>query len=159
MKTIFFVLLITFSNRCICQKLTLDDLVRINSTNVSEVKKLIKAKGYTLTQITDGVYNAREYHFESNNKTGSNRTLFYRYLELYEFSSLDYGFTEKSEFENFRKIVKDRGFKLSIDPSENTHFERIDTYKKGKLEVNLWTYFGTGQENIDHYEVSVAINK
>jgi hypothetical protein len=145
----FFILTILPNVRS--QKLSLDDLLRTNSKGITEIRKTLKSKGFSLKVTGKGAHGESTYTWLS--KDGFNK-IYFRELDLdEESSSLSYSPISDKEYKSLTKEVLNRGFKrvpyFNSDPSTL----EIISYKKGKIDVSFYTF--TTNDDI-HYEIAVS---
>ena len=71
---IFIYFLLALKPNAYSQKLSLDDLFRINSKGITEIRKILKAKGFSLEDMNIGAYGAPTYKWFS--KDGAKQVFF-----------------------------------------------------------------------------------
>ena len=133
------------------QNLTLDELFKINSKGITEIRKILKAKGFSLKDIRKGVHGVPSYTWLSKSGT---KKIFFRELDLDEESStLSYSPLTVNEYESLKKEVLKRGFKQVPYNNYDPDTMEITSYKKGKVEVN---FFIIDKISNARYEVAVS---
>ena len=133
------------------QNLTLDELFKINSKGITEIRKILKAKGFSLKDIRKGVHGVPSYTWLSKSGT---KKIFFRELDLDEESStLSYSPLTVNEYESLKKEVLKRGFKQFPYNNYDPDTMEFTSYKKGKVEVN---FFIIDKISNARYEVAVS---
>ena len=135
MKKFLTVALIMFAiNDCVGQKISLDDLLRLNSKSIVEIREILKSKGYWLTGNRTGPNGESNYTWYAKDGV---RSLIFTQADLNDnSSSLNYSSLTKAEYEAFKKQLIGKGFKLI--PYKNFGIEsQMFVYKKGEQEISF----------------------
>lgn len=122
------------SNNCFSQKVTLDELLKLNSKGIVEIREILKSKGYWLTGNRTGPNGESNYTWYAKDGV---RSLIFTQPDLNDKSStLNYSSLTKAEYEFFKKQLQGKGFKLV--PYKNYGIEsQMYVYKKGELEISF----------------------
>ena len=134
MKNFFTVALMFATINCFAQKVTLDELLKLNSKGIGEIREILKSKGYWLTGNRTGPNGEANYTWYAKDGV---RSLNFRQTDVNDNSSiLNYSSLTKIEYEFFKKQVVSKGFKLL--PSKTYGIEsEMYVYKKGQLEISF----------------------
>ncbi|MEJ7627837.1 MAG: hypothetical protein WKF35_13310 [Ferruginibacter sp.] len=131
------------------QKPNLDELLRLNTKDFTDLRRTLTSKGYELTNSGPGAYDVRSYKWVSNDETTQ---LFFR--DEGNSTSLHLGPITFTEYNVIKKQLVTRGFKrLPYKNYNPDNFEFVN-YKRGKIGV---TFFITSRnEKNARYEVAVS---